>query len=67
LSSHLVHELSISLVGASPRGWAVEHMELLPEGLLTRRFQVVDGHMAVPDVPGHGVEFTAEGIARYAA
>ena len=67
LSSHLVHELSISLVGACPRGWAAEYMELIPDGLLTRDFEVVEGFMEVPDVPGHGVEFTAEGIDRYSA
>ena len=67
LSSHLVHELSISLVGACPRGWAAEYMELIPDGVLAREFKVVDGFMDVPDVPGHGVDFTAEGISRYAA
>lgn len=66
LSSHLWHELSISLVGASPAGWAAEYTELLPEGLFTRRFDVDDGCIAVPDVPGHGVEFSAEAIDRWA-
>ena len=55
LSSHLWHELSISLVGASPAGFMCEYTELLPEGLLTREFRVVDGCIEVPDEPGHGV------------
>ncbi len=58
LSSHLWHELSISLVGASPAGFMCEYAELIPPGLLTRPFPVVDGMIEVPDVPGHGVEFS---------
>jgi D-arabinonate dehydratase len=65
LSSHLAHEVSISLVGACPRGHMVEYMELIPEGLMTRPFEVKDGFMAVPEVPGHGVEFTPEAIKQY--
>ena len=66
LSSHLWHELSISLVGASRRGFMVEYAELIPPDALTRRFEVVDGHIRVPDVPGHGVELTPEAMARFA-
>ncbi|MPZ74813.1 MAG: hypothetical protein GEU74_16645 [Nitriliruptorales bacterium] len=66
LSSHLCHELSISLVGACPRGWKVEYAQLLPADLFTRPFAVVDGAMRVPDVPGHGVQLVA-GADRVAA
>jgi len=65
LTSHLWHELSISVVGAAPSGWACEYVELIPNGALTRSFDVVDGHLAVPDVPGHGVEFTPDAMSRY--
>jgi D-arabinonate dehydratase len=65
LSSHLWHELSVSLVGASPAGYMCEYAELVPPDLLTRPFPVVDGMIEVPDVPGHGVELTAEAIARF--
>lgn len=64
LSSHLWHELSITLVGAARRGWAAEYAELLPDGVFTHPFPVVDGKIAVPDVPGHGVEFDAAFLAR---
>ncbi len=67
LSSHLWHELSISLVGAAPSGWAAEYTELLPNGTFTLPFEVVDGAIAVPDVPGHGVEFTEDAIERWAS
>lgn len=67
LSSHLWHELSISLVGASPSGYMAEYADLFPSDVLTRRFEVVDGAIEVPDVPGHGVEFTPEAISRFRA
>jgi L-alanine-DL-glutamate epimerase-like enolase superfamily enzyme len=53
LSSHLWHELSISLVGASPSGFMVEFAELIPPAALTLPFEVIDGHIRVPEVPGH--------------
>ena len=65
LSSHLWHELSISLVGASRRGFMVEFAELIPAEALTREFVVSDGHIRVPDVPGHGVELTDEAMTRF--
>lgn len=67
LSSHLWHELSISLVGASPMGYMCEYAELIPPDTLTRSFTVVDGALTCPDAPGHGVEFTPEALLRYAA
>lgn len=66
LSSHLWHELSISLVGASRRGFMVEFAELIPADALTREFVVSDGRIRVPDVPGHGVELTGEAMTRFA-
>lgn len=66
LSSHLWHELSISLVGASRSGFMVEYAELIPAEALTQPFDVVDGRIRVPEVPGHGVELTADAMSRYA-
>jgi L-alanine-DL-glutamate epimerase-like enolase superfamily enzyme len=66
LSSHLWHELSISLVGAAPSGFMVEYAELIPPDALTQPFVVSDGKIRVPDVPGHGVELTPEAQARFA-
>jgi L-alanine-DL-glutamate epimerase-like enolase superfamily enzyme len=66
LSSHLWHELSISLVGAGPRGFMVEYAELIPPDALTQSFEVTNGHILVPDAPGHGVELTSEALSRFA-
>ena len=65
LSSHLAHELSVSLVGATPRGYMVEYMEFFSPGDFTQDFSVRDGHIDVPDAPGHGVEFTTDALERY--
>lgn len=67
LCSHLLQEVSVSLVAATPGGRMVEYMELLPPDALTRDFPVVDGCMEVPDAPGHGVEFTERAIRKYGA
>jgi L-alanine-DL-glutamate epimerase-like enolase superfamily enzyme len=66
LSSHLWHELSISLVGASPVGYMCEYADLIPPGTLTRKFPVVDGAIDVPVIAGHGVEFTEDALQRFA-
>jgi L-alanine-DL-glutamate epimerase-like enolase superfamily enzyme len=44
----------------------VEYAELIPADALTRPFPVIDGRIAVPDVPGHGVEVTPEALKRFA-
>ena len=66
LSSHLWHELSVSLVGASRQGFMVEYAELIPPDALTLPFDVIDGKIHVPDVPGHGVELTNKAMSRFA-
>jgi len=65
LSSHLAHELSVSLVGATPAGYMVEYMEFFSPDDLTEDFSVRGGHIHVPDAPGHGVEFTPDALERY--
>lgn len=61
LSSHLWHELSVTLVGAVRSGFMAEYTELLPPHVFTRPFDVSGGTIEVPDVPGHGVEL-ADGV-----
>ena len=67
LCAHLLQEVSLSLLAATPSGYMVEYVEMLPSETLTREFPVVSGRMEVPDVPGHGVEFTQEAIRKYGA
>ena len=65
LSSHLWHELSISLIGASASGFMAEYAESVPSDTLTHPFEVVAGHIQLPDVPGHGVEITQAALSRF--
>lgn len=65
LSSHLWHELSISLVGAVRSGYMVEYAELIPQGVFSRPFDVVGGMIQVPDTPGHGVELSEAALNKY--
>ena len=64
LTSHLIHELHISLVGASAAGYLVEYMDFFSENVFTHEFSVTDGHMDVPSAPGHGVAFDQKALAR---
>jgi L-alanine-DL-glutamate epimerase-like enolase superfamily enzyme len=66
LCSHLAHELSVSLIGASSSGSSVEYAELLPPDFWVNPIEVADGHLMVPDVPGHGVDLHPAARARYA-
>jgi L-alanine-DL-glutamate epimerase-like enolase superfamily enzyme len=66
LCSHLAHELSVSLIGASSSGSSVEYAELLPPDFWVNPIDVADGHLTVPDVPGHGVDLHPGARARYA-
>ena len=65
LSCHLVHEISVSLIGASPSGYMVEYMDFFNSEDMTQDFSVKDGKITVPDVPGHGFEFTEEALKNY--
>lgn len=66
LTSHLAHELHVSLVGASPAGYLVEYVNLFDPGLFDGDFTVKDGHLRVPDSPGHGVAFNMDMVRRLA-
>ncbi|MDP7625181.1 MAG: mandelate racemase/muconate lactonizing enzyme family protein [Rhodospirillales bacterium] len=65
LTSHLLHELSVGLIAAFPSGHAVEYMNFFKDNPFTQDFSVVDGKIAVPDVPGHGVEFDPVAHKKY--
>jgi L-alanine-DL-glutamate epimerase-like enolase superfamily enzyme len=65
IAPHLVPELSIQVMAAIPNGALVEVLAGPPEDLFVNPIEVVDGTIALPDRPGHGVEFSKEAIARY--
>ena len=55
----------MSLIGASPSGYMVEYMDFFNSEDMTQDFSVKDGKITVPDVPGHGFEFTEEALKNY--
>ena len=66
LSSHLLHEISVSLLAATPAAFQVEYMELIPADALERPIELRNGALVAPEVPGHGVTLTGEALRRFA-
>ena len=65
IAPHLVPELSIHVLVSIPTGALVEFLAGSPDDLWVDPPKIVDGMMAPPDRPGHGMEFSAEAIKRY--
>jgi L-alanine-DL-glutamate epimerase-like enolase superfamily enzyme len=67
IAPHLVPELSIHVLVAIPNAALVEFLAGSPDDLWVDPPQIVDGMMAPPDRPGHGMKFSAEAVKRYTA
>ncbi|MBS27908.1 MAG: hypothetical protein CL566_03150 [Alphaproteobacteria bacterium] len=67
IAPHLVPELSIHVLAAIPNAALVEVLAGAPDDLWEHPPEIVDGHMAPPDRPGHGMTFTAEALKNYTA
>jgi len=65
IAPHLVPELSIHILAAIPNAALVEVLAGSPENLFRDSVEIVDGMMAAPLRPGHGVEFSKDAIKRY--
>lgn len=65
LCSHLMPQLSASLVAAFPNGAWVEYDNLLPPDIFTADFSVNQGAIAPPTVTGHGVALSAVAQTTY--
>jgi L-alanine-DL-glutamate epimerase-like enolase superfamily enzyme len=66
IGPHLVPELSVHLLAAIPNAALVEVLAGSPEDLWRDPVEIVDGTLALPDRPGHGVEFSKDAVKRYA-
>ena len=67
LCPHANHAVSAHLVSAAPTGWLVEYFtggDLAAE-ILERPPTVADGHVHLPDRPGHGYRLDRDGIDAY--
>jgi L-alanine-DL-glutamate epimerase-like enolase superfamily enzyme len=66
VSPHVVHELSVHVVGALPNGFLVEFMDWAPPDLFEALPALEpDGCLRIPDRPGHGVALAPGALRRY--
>ena len=64
VAPHFMTVLHIHLAAALPRATYVENYPFMDD-LLEQGLTVEDGHILVPDRPGHGVRFTQSALDRY--
>jgi L-alanine-DL-glutamate epimerase-like enolase superfamily enzyme len=67
LSPHMVHELSLHVVGALPNGFLVEFVDWAPPDLFEDLPRCEGGAFRIPERPGHGIRLAKDAIRRYRA
>ena len=65
LSPHVVHELSVHVVGALPNGFLVEFIDWAPPDLFEEMPKCEDGHFRIPERPGHGLALAPDARRKY--
>jgi len=65
IAPHVVHELSLHVVGALTNGYLVEFLDWTPPDLFEEMPTCKDGHFLIPDRPGHGMELAKEARRKY--
>jgi L-alanine-DL-glutamate epimerase-like enolase superfamily enzyme len=65
VSPHVVHELSLQVVGAIANGFLVEYMDWAPPDLLLGLPPCEDGQFRIPDRPGHGLALGPDAVKKY--
>lgn len=65
LSPHVVHELSLHVVGALSNGFLVEFIDWAPADLFEGMPRCEDGHFHIPDRPGHGITLAPGAERKY--
>jgi D-arabinonate dehydratase len=65
LAPHVVHELSLQVVGALSNGFIVEFIDWTPPDLFEEMPQCKDGHFLIPERPGHGVALARSATKKY--
>jgi len=67
VSPHVVHELSVHVLGAIENGFLAEYMEWCPSDLFVELPRFEDGFLRIPDRPGHGLALTPGAEKKYAS
>src|SRR5213594_4484808 len=65
VSPHVVHELSLHVVGALANGFLVEFIDWTPPDLFEEMPLCRDGHFQIPQRPGHGMALARGAIEKY--
>ena len=65
LTPHLIHEISIHVVGALANGFLVEFMDWAPPDLWEDLPPCKNGEIRIPDRPGHGMALARGAIEKY--
>jgi L-alanine-DL-glutamate epimerase-like enolase superfamily enzyme len=65
VSPHVVHELSLHVVGAIENGFLVEYMDWAPADLFVEAPRFEDGLLRIPDRPGHGMALAPGAEKKY--
>ena len=65
VAPHVVHELSLHIVGAAANGFLVEFIDWTPPDLFEEMPQCQDGEFRIPERPGHGMAITKRALEKY--
>jgi L-alanine-DL-glutamate epimerase-like enolase superfamily enzyme len=65
VSPHVVHEISLQVVGAIANGFLVEYMDWAPADLFEGLPACEDGQFRIPDRPGHGIALAPGAVQKY--
>ena len=65
VAPHVVHELSLQVVGALSNGFLVEFIDWTPPDLFEEMPQCSEGHFRIPDRPGHGMALAPGAREKY--
>jgi L-alanine-DL-glutamate epimerase-like enolase superfamily enzyme len=65
VSPHVVHEISLHVVGALSNGFLVELMDWAPADLFVEQPRCEGGVFRIPDRPGHGMALAPGAVDKY--
>ena len=65
VSPHVVHELSLQILGALSNGFLAEWIDWAPADLFEGMPKCEDGQFRIPDRPGHGLALTPDAEPKY--
>jgi L-alanine-DL-glutamate epimerase-like enolase superfamily enzyme len=65
VSPHVVHELSLQVLGALSNGFLAEWIDWAPADLFDGMPKCESGDFLIPDRPGHGLSLGPDAVKRY--